>query len=127
MGTISARFIRASGTNTGTPSRKQTVTICSVVVTLYMDFKNGTVLFTVELHTTDRPSPSLHCLSSASSVKEPLVSTTRSPPKAPCIRYISTDSVHLQSICPTPKETIEIRYSTGSFTINTTNISANKH
>ena len=71
-GTVSARFIRASGTNTLTPSRKRTVTVCSVVGTLYTDFKNGTVLFTVELRTTDRLSPSLHRLSSATSVKEPL-------------------------------------------------------
>ena len=71
-GTVSARFIGASGTNTLTPSRKRTVTVCSVVGTLYTDFKNGTVLFTVELRTTDRLSPSLHRLSSASSVKEPL-------------------------------------------------------
>ena len=70
-----------SRTNTGTPSRKRTVTICSVVGTLYTDFQNGTVLFTVELRTTDRLSPSLHRLSSASSVKEPLVSTARSPRK----------------------------------------------
>ena len=42
-------------TNTGTPSRKRTVTVCSVVGTLYTDFKNDTVLFTVELRTTDRP------------------------------------------------------------------------
>ena len=47
-GTVLARFIRASGTNTVTQSRL---------------------------------SPSLHRLSSASSVKEPLVSTARSPPK----------------------------------------------
>ena len=69
----------------------------------FTDFKNGTVLFTVELRTTDRPSPFLHRLSSASSVKEPLVSTTRNPPKAPYILCISTDSVHFQSICPTPQ------------------------
>ena len=75
------RFIRASGTNTVTPPRRCMVTVCSVVGTLYTDFKNGTVLFTIELHTTDRLSPSLHRLSSASSVKEPLVSTARRLPK----------------------------------------------
>jgi len=88
MGTVSARFSRASGTNTVTPSRKWTVTVCSVVGTLYTDFKNATVLFTVELRTTDRLSPSLHRLSSASSVKEPLVSTARG------VRQSAVHSVH---------------------------------
>ena len=54
-GTVSARFICASSTSTGTLSHKQMVTVCSIVGTLYTDIKNGTVLFTVELRTTDRP------------------------------------------------------------------------
>ena len=39
-----------------------TVTVYSVVGTLYTDFKNGTVLFTVELRPTVRPSSSLYRL-----------------------------------------------------------------
>ena len=53
-----------------TPS-VQTVTVYSVVGTLYTDFKDGTVLFTVQLRITDRPSPSLYRPSDASSVKVP--------------------------------------------------------
>ena len=53
------------------PSTVQTVTVYSVVGTLYTDFKDGTVLFTVELRITDRPSLSLYRPSGASSVKVP--------------------------------------------------------
>ena len=77
-GAVLAPFSRASSTNTVTPSRRRTVTICFIVGTLYTDFKNSTVLFTIKLRTTDRPSPSLHRLSSASFVKEP---TAQSPSK----------------------------------------------
>ena len=69
--TVSPRFSRANGNNTVTPPSVQTVTVCSVVGTLYTDFKDGTVLFTVELRITDRPSPSLYRPSGASSVKVP--------------------------------------------------------
>ena len=69
--TVSPRFSRANGNNTVTPPSVQTVTVYSVVGTLYTDFKDGTVLFTVELRITDRPSPSLYRPSGASSVKVP--------------------------------------------------------
>ena len=69
--TVLLRFSRANGNNTVTPPSVQTVTVCSVVGTLYTDFKNGTVLFTVKLRITDRPSPSLYRPSGASSVKVP--------------------------------------------------------
>ena len=58
--TVSPRFSRANGNNTVTPPSVQTVTVYSVVGTLYTDFKDGTVLFTVELRITDRPSQSLY-------------------------------------------------------------------
>ena len=41
--TVSPRFSHANGNNTVTPPSVQTVTICSVVGTLYMDFKDGTI------------------------------------------------------------------------------------
>ena len=49
----------------------QTVTVYSVVGTLYTDFKDGTVLFTVELRITDRPSPSLYRLCTVRAVLAP--------------------------------------------------------
>ena len=69
--TVSPRFSRANGNNTVTPPSVQTVTVYSVVGTLYTDFKDDTVLFTVELRITDRPSLSLYRPSGASSVKVP--------------------------------------------------------
>jgi len=55
------------------------------------DFTNGTVLYTVEVRITDRPSPSVYRLSYTDPVKTPSEPLTRS--RQNTMGSINTDSV----------------------------------
>ena len=102
--TVSVRLIRDNGTRTVTPSSKRTVAVYSVMGPTQTDFTNGTVLYTVEVRITDRPSPSVYRLSCTDPVKTPSELLTRS--RQNTVGSVNTDSVvHSYYLgCPTSPE-----------------------
>jgi len=102
--TVSVRLIRDNGTRTVTPSSKRTVAVYSVMGPTQTDFTNGTVLYTVEVRITDRPSPSVYRLSCTDPVKTPSELLTRS--RQNTVGSVNTDSVVLSYYlgCPTSPE-----------------------
>ena len=102
--TVSVRLIRDNGTRTVTLSSKRTVAVYSVMGPTQTDFTNGTVLYTVEVRITDRPSPSVHRLSCTDPVKTPSELLTRS--RQNTVGSVNTDSVVLSYYlgCPTSPE-----------------------